>query len=95
MLRTSEDKYRTRMVVVDGVYSQDGDLAPLDKIIALCKLYNAMIVVDDAHGTGVIGDRGRGVLEMFDLLQEVDMVTGTFSKTFAHVGGYVAAKRNW
>lgn len=92
VLRMSVDKYRTRLVVVDGVYSQDGDLAPLDKIVSLCKLYNAMIMVDDAHGTGVIGETGRGVLELHDLFQEVDLITGTFSKTFAHVGGYVVAK---
>lgn len=92
VLRMSKDKYRTRMVVVDGVYSQDGDLAPLDQIVALCKQYEAMIMVDDAHGTGVIGERGRGVIEMYDLFQEIDIITGTFSKTFAHVGGYVVAK---
>lgn len=92
ILRMSADKYRTRLVVVDGVYSQDGDLAPLDQIVELCKLYNALIMVDDAHGTGVIGIRGRGVMELYDLLQEVDIITGTFSKTFAHVGGYVVAK---
>lgn len=92
ILRMSKDKYRTRLVVVDGVYSQDGDLAPLDRIVALCKRYHALIMVDDAHGTGVIGNRGRGVMELYDLLQEVDLISGTFSKTFAHVGGYVVAK---
>lgn len=92
ILRMSEDKYRTRLVVVDGVYSQDGDLAPLDKIVALCKLYHALVMVDDAHGTGVIGETGRGVMEIHNLLQDVDIITGTFSKTFAHVGGYVVAK---
>ncbi|HEY9002817.1 MAG TPA: aminotransferase class I/II-fold pyridoxal phosphate-dependent enzyme [Mucilaginibacter sp.] len=92
VLKITSGKYRTRMIVVDGVYSQDGDLAPLDQIVALCKQYGAMIVVDDAHGTGVIGVRGRGVLELYDLLQKVDIITGTFSKTFAHVGGYVVAK---
>jgi len=92
VLGVTSGKYRTRMVVVDGVYSQDGDLAPLDRIVALCRQYGAMIVVDDAHGTGVIGTRGRGVMELYDLLQEVDIITGTFSKTFAHVGGYVVAK---
>lgn len=92
ILRMSKEKYRTRLVVVDGVYSQDGDLAPLDEIVNLCKQYNALIMVDDAHGTGVIGIRGRGVMELYDLLQEVDIITGTFSKTFAHVGGYVVAK---
>jgi glycine C-acetyltransferase len=91
-LRIAEDQYRTRMVVIDGVYSQDGDLAPLKEIVALCKQYGAYLVVDDAHGTGVIGETGRGVIELDDLFQQVDIITGTFSKTFAHVGGYVVAK---
>ncbi|WP_426582641.1 aminotransferase class I/II-fold pyridoxal phosphate-dependent enzyme [Mucilaginibacter sp. R-33] len=92
ILRISQDQYRTRMVIIDGVYSQDGDLAPLYQIVALCKLYGAYIVVDDAHGTGVIGETGRGVIELYDLFQEIDIITGTFSKSFAHVGGYVVAK---
>lgn len=91
ILAASQTKYRTRMVVVDGVYSQDGDMAPLKEIIELCKRYGAYSVVDDAHGTGVIGKTGRGVLELDDLFQEVDLITGTFSKTFAHIGGYVVA----
>jgi glycine C-acetyltransferase len=91
ILKVSEDHYRTRMVVIDGVYSQDGDLAPLDQIVVLCKRYHAYLVVDDAHGIGVIGETGRGVIELYDLFQQVDIITGTFSKTFAHVGGYVVA----
>ncbi|GGC33360.1 2-amino-3-ketobutyrate CoA ligase [Parapedobacter defluvii] len=93
VLKLSNDRYRTRMVIIDGVYSQDGDLAPLDSILELCRHYGAYLMVDDAHGTGVIGDTGRGVMELHGLLREVDIVTGTFSKTFAHVGGYVVASR--
>lgn len=91
ILTTSKVNYRTRMVIIDGVYSQDGDLAPLDKIIQLTKHYGAYLVVDDAHGTGVIGETGRGVIELHNLYKEVDIITGTFSKTFAHVGGYLVA----
>ncbi|WP_316738444.1 aminotransferase class I/II-fold pyridoxal phosphate-dependent enzyme [Pedobacter aquatilis] len=91
VLKSSKDKYRTRMVVIDGVYSQDGDLAPLKEINVLCKMYGAYLMVDDAHGTGVVGKTGRGVIEMHDLYKEVDIITGTFSKTFAHVGGYLVA----
>lgn len=91
VLSASQSKYRTRMVVIDGVYSQDGDLAPLADIVRLVKAYGAYLVVDDAHGTGVIGKTGRGVIELEDLFSQVDIITGTFSKTFAHVGGYLVA----
>lgn len=91
ILRISEDQFRTRLVIIDGVYSQDGDLAPLDKIVALATLYGAYVMIDDAHGIGVIGETGRGVIELHDLYQQVDIITGTFSKTFGHVGGYVVA----
>jgi glycine C-acetyltransferase len=94
ILKNSKDTYRTRMVIIDGVYSQDGDLAPLDRIVELCKHYGAYLMLDDAHGTGVIGKTGRGVIELYDLYKEVDIITGTFSKTFAHIGGYVVASPN-
>jgi len=94
VLASVRDKYRTKMVIIDGVYSQDGDLAPLDKIVSLCKHYGAYLMVDDAHGTGVVGKTGRGVIELHDLFQEVDIISGTFSKTFAHIGGYVVASPN-
>lgn len=94
ILSSVRDKYRTKMVIIDGVYSQDGDLAPLDKIVSLCKHYGAYLMVDDAHGTGVVGKTGRGVIELHDLFQEVDIISGTFSKTFAHIGGYVVASPN-
>ncbi|HEK18930.1 MAG: 2-amino-3-ketobutyrate CoA ligase [Mucilaginibacter sp.] len=89
VLKQTKGKYRNRMVIIDGVYSQDGDLAPLDKILELTKSYGAFLAIDDAHGTGVIGRTGRGVLELYDLFDQVDLITGTFSKTFAHVGGYI------
>jgi glycine C-acetyltransferase len=93
VLSGSRDKYRTRMVIIDGVYSQDGDWAPLDRIVELCKAYGAYLLVDDAHGTGVIGDTGRGVIQEYGLFDSVDLVSGTFSKAFAHVGGYVAGSK--
>ena len=94
ILRVSGDAYRTKMVIIDGVYSQDGDLAPLDKIVSLCKHYGAYLMVDDAHGTGVVGKTGRGVIELYELFDQVDIISGTFSKTFAHIGGYVVASPN-
>lgn len=91
ILQESKDKYRTKMVIVDGVYSQDGDMAPLIDILQLCRHYGAYLAVDDAHGVGVIGETGRGAMEKYNILQQVDLITGTFSKTFANVGGYVIA----
>jgi glycine C-acetyltransferase len=92
ILIASQDTYRTRLVVIDGVYSQDGDLAPLADIVRLVRQYGAFLMIDDAHGTGVIGQTGRGVIELHDLFQEVDLISGTFSKTFGVVGGYVVGK---
>lgn len=89
VLKSTFDKYVDKIIVVDGVYSQDGDIAPLDKIYTLAKKYGAYLIVDDAHGVGILGAKGRGVLEEFDLLEKVDLITGTFSKTFGTVGGYI------
>lgn len=91
VLKNAKDKYRTKMVVVDGVYSQDGDIAHLDKIAALAHQYGAYLAVDDAHGIGVVGQTGRGVIEMYDLFDKVDIITGTFSKALGNIGGYVIA----
>lgn len=87
----NKDKYRNIMVIVDGVYSQPADIALLDQIVKLCKHYGAYLAMDDAHGVGVIGEKGRGVIELYDCYQDVDIITGTFSKTFGHLGGYVVA----
>lgn len=89
ILIRSQDKFRTKLVIIDGVYSQDGDISPLKEIYQLVKKYDAYLMVDDAHGVGILGETGRGVLEEAGLMDKVDFITGTFSKTFGSVGGYV------
>lgn len=79
-----------KLVVVDGVFSMEGDLAPLPEIVRLSKQYGARLMVDDAHGLGVLGANGRGTAEHFGLETEVDLVMGTFSKSLAAIGGFVA-----
>jgi len=78
-----------KLVVVDGVFSMGGDLAPLPEIVPLCKKYGARLMVDDAHGLGVMG-RGRGTVAHFGLTDEVDLIMGTFSKSFASLGGFIS-----
>ena len=80
-------------VGVEGVYSMDGDLSPLDQIVPLCKKYNATLIVDDAHGTGVMGVYGGGTCEHFGLQDSVEIQMGTFSKSFGVTGGYVAGSK--
>jgi glycine C-acetyltransferase len=91
ILRDTDGHYRTRMVIVDGVYSQPADVCRLDEVVKLAHAHGAYVAMDDAHGVGVIGETGRGVIELYDLFREVDIITGTFSKTFGHLGGYVVA----
>lgn len=79
------------LIVTDGVFSMGGDIAKLPEITALAKKYGARVMVDDAHGLGVIGDGGRGTASYFGLEDEVDIVMGTFSKSLASLGGYMAA----
>ena len=83
-----------RLVVVEGVYSMDGDIAPLNDIFNLVKKYNAKLMVDEAHATGVLGDHGKGSPEYFDLEGKIDIVMGTFSKSVGGLGGFVAAKKS-
>jgi 8-amino-7-oxononanoate synthase len=78
-----------KIVVVDGVFSMGGDLAPLPEIVALCQTYDARLMVDDAHAVGVVGG-GRGTAAHFGLVDEVDLIMGTFSKSFASLGGFIA-----
>jgi len=92
--RTKSMNFKDRFVGVEGVYSMDGDIAPLDKIVPICKRNNAILIVDDAHGTGVMGKNGSGTAEHFGLEGEVDITMGTFSKTFAVTGGFVAASKS-
>jgi 8-amino-7-oxononanoate synthase len=82
-----------KLVVVDGVYSMGGDLAPLPEMVAVCKRFGARIMVDDAHGIGVTGG-GRGTAAHFDLTEQVDLIMGTFSKSFASIGGFIAGDAN-
>lgn len=83
---------QAKMVVVDGVYSMQGDMAPLDVVCDLCRKYGARLVVDDAHGTGVCGANGRGTAELFGVEDRVDLHLGTCSKALATVGGFVAGE---
>lgn len=87
---SSLDKDAGKMVVVDGVFSMEGDLVNLPKVVELSKKYNAKIMVDDAHGIGVMGKSGRGTCEHFGVEDDVDLVMGTFSKSIASLGGFVA-----
>ncbi len=79
-----------KLIVVDGVFSMEGDLANLPKIVELKKKYNCSLMVDEAHGIGVFGREGRGVCDHFGLLDDVDLIMGTFSKSLASIGGFVA-----
>ena len=83
-----------KLIVTDGVFSMEGDIARLPEIVELAKRYGARVMVDDAHGLGMIGECGRGTANYFGLEDEVDIIMGTFSKSLASLGGYVAAKEN-
>ena len=89
--KLAKNKRRRKLVITDGVFSMDGDIAPLDKISKLCKEYNAMLMIDEAHATGVLGQNGHGTTEHFGLkaVKDVDIILGTCSKALAAVGGFV------
>lgn len=80
-----------KLVIVDGVFSMEGDIVKLPAMIELCRRYEAMIMIDDAHGLGVLGEQGRGTADHFGLTNETDLIVGTFSKSLASLGGFVAA----
>ncbi len=82
-------KYSRKLIVTDSVFSMDGDLAPLPDIVNIASEYKAIVMVDEAHGTGVFGKEGRGVVEHFNLNKEVEIVMGTFSKAIGSLGGYI------
>jgi 8-amino-7-oxononanoate synthase len=82
-----------KLIVVDGIYSMDGDIAPLPEIVDLAKRYGAGVMVDDAHSIGVLGPQGNGTAPHFGLNDEVDMIMGTFSKSLASIGGFIAGSR--
>jgi len=92
-LREEGGKYRRKLVITDGVFSMDGDIAPLPEIAEISEKYDALLMVDDAHGEGVLGRGGRGIVDHFGLHGKVHIEVGTLSKAFGVVGGYVAGSK--
>src|SRR5690606_32647276 len=92
LLEESKDARRI-LVITDGVFSMDGDIAPLPDIVEVAKQYGAIIMVDDAHASGVLGENGRGTVDHFGLHGQVDIQIGTLSKAIGVLGGYVAGSR--
>ncbi|MGB7999372.1 MAG: aminotransferase class I/II-fold pyridoxal phosphate-dependent enzyme, partial [Anaerobacillus sp.] len=91
-LQETQD-YRTRLVVTDGVFSMDGNIAPLTEIVELCEKYDALVMVDDAHASGVLGENGRGTVDHLGLNGRVHIQVGTLSKAIGVLGGYVASTK--
>ena len=89
---------KIKLIVVDGVFSMEGDVAPLKQMVALAKKYKASIMVDEAHGIGVFGGHGQGVCYAQGVTKDIDLIMGTFSKSFASLGGFIATDKdtaNW
>ena len=86
------DADKIKLIVVDGVFSMEGDIANLPEIVKLCKKYNANLMVDEAHGLGVLGRQGRGTCDHFGVMNDVDLLMGTFSKSLASIGGFIAGE---
>lgn len=87
-------KQRFRLIVTDGVFSMDGNVAPLDRIVDLAEKYNAMVMVDESHSAGVAGNSGRGVTELYNIMGRVEIITGTLGKAFGGaIGGFTTGKR--
>jgi 8-amino-7-oxononanoate synthase len=84
------DPDKVKLIVTDGVFSMEGDVANLPEIVRLAKQYNASVMVDEAHGIGVFGEGGRGTCNHFGVTDDVDLIMGTFSKSFASLGGFIA-----
>jgi len=87
------DPDRVKLIVTDGVFSMEGDVANVPEIVKLAKKYNASVMVDEAHGIGVFGKGGRGVCNHFGVSDDVDLIMGTFSKSFASLGGFIATDK--
>ena len=94
ILKEADKKYKRILTITDGVFSMDGDIAPMDKIVKLAKEYGAMTYVDDAHGEGVVGADGRGIGAHFGIEGEIDVEMGTFSKAYGVVGGLIAGSQD-
>jgi len=89
-IKEHEGEYKRALIVTDGVFSMDGDIAPLDQLQEIAHAYDILLMVDDAHGEGVLGKGGRGIVDHFNLHGKVDIEVGTFSKAFGVIGGIVA-----
>ncbi len=87
-------KYRNKWIITDGVFSMEGNLAQIDRIVELAEDYDARVIIDDAHGIGHLGDGGRGSVSHYNLLDKVDIIVGTFSKSFASIGGFCAGNQD-
>ena len=87
------DPDKVKLIVTDGVFSMEGDVADLPEIVRLAKKYNASVMVDEAHGIGVFGKQGRGTCDHFGVTDDVDLIMGTFSKSFASLGGFIATDK--
>ena len=94
VLKETRGKYRRTLVISDGVFSMDGDIAPFDKIVKVASEFDAITYVDDAHGDGVLGEKGRGIATHFRIEGKIDVEMGTFSKAFGVVGGYVSGSED-
>ncbi|HEX2922046.1 MAG TPA: glycine C-acetyltransferase [Bacteroidales bacterium] len=92
-LKAAQDQ-RFRLVVTDGVFSMDGNVAPLKEIVELAEKYNAIVMVDESHSAGVVGERGRGVTELYNVMGRIEIITGTLGKAFGGaIGGFTTGKR--
>ena len=89
----SDGQLPITLIITDGVFSMDGDLAPLPEIVTLAKKYNALTMVDDAHGEGVLGKGGRGIVDHFGLVGKIDIEVGSLSKAFSVIGGFIAGNK--
>lgn len=93
-LKQEQNASRMKLIVTDGIFSMDGDIAPLDKIVSLAKKYGANVMIDDSHATGVVGKTGRGTPELFGLTEEIDIINSTLGKALGGgCGGYTTAKK--
>jgi len=93
-LKKASETARFKIIVTDGVFSMDGNVAPMDKIVALAKKYDALVMVDECHSAGVVGETGRGVTELFNVRGEVDIITGTLGKAFGGgIGGFTTGRK--
>ncbi|PIP30909.1 8-amino-7-oxononanoate synthase [bacterium (Candidatus Howlettbacteria) CG_4_10_14_3_um_filter_37_10] len=91
--KLKKSKHKNKMIVTDGVFSMDGDVAPLPQIAEIAKKYGAFVMVDDAHATGVLGSKGGGTAEHFNITKDIDLIMGTFNKGLGGMGGFIAGPK--